>query len=481
MYFNNRQTARENENILAKAVHKAKTFDEHQATTAMFLMTMVTRFEHKDTGGWVQNELQGITCPRTRVGRTDLANILEAVERTLEGCGPQTAAGNAFILVDDDLRKDIRFELCPVGSVAMFKGVLDTNRWGLQSGIAKQAALAGWFISPAEFVVHDPVLAGSYLLGQTRWHGGENVVGHLRVKGEYLKLMNRPLSESYALAETYHDAPGDVRTLWLHQGMRFELMPANGPVSRILTPPSDTQPQRSVVARHGATRYVAELIAPAVSILTTAWSMTDLPSVMHEDTHYAGGVVGASSVLSAMLAHSTEACMDGPALTRELSARGCRLAGNAGFIGGDGVVYEFGNFLHRHSWKFSRADAIAPGQYGRVDSINLHWAYALSVLALIVKYGLPREMFLGLYMRIRPTTSGSAAGNAAMLCKLRTLPSTDVDVMASLEHLDRSTPIFRLCTDVFAESRIARSRATYHAGLTQSARKKVLAKFYPTM
>jgi hypothetical protein len=50
---------------------------------------------------------------------------------------------------------------------------------------------------------------------------------------------------------------------------------------------------------------------------------------------------------------------------------------------------------------------------------------------------------------------------------------------------NRSEPegqtLWNLCADAFAESRIARSRATYHADLSIGARKKVLARFYPTV
>lgn len=485
MYFCNRPTALANQITLADAVFKSKTFEEHQATTAMFMLTMVSNVERDNTSGWVQNELRGLTGPGSRCGTGVLSSIIDAVRRTLQGCGPQTAAGNAFMLVDDELRKDIRFELCPVGSVVMFKGVLDHDRWGLKAGISKLAAIPGWFVSPEEFVVHDPDLAGAYLQGVTRWHGSKYLVGHLRLKGDSLKLLNRPLSETFALAEIYHDNPNDPRTLWLHRGMRFELLPDGAQRSRILTPPEDTQPHRVVVPRHGAAEYIRHLLATALGSLNTAWSMTDLPNAVNNDGDYkSGGVSGAASLLCEMLRHTPDTHLGFNDLNKALAVHGCRLGRDSSFEGSDGQVYRWNEFMRRNSYMFGRADSIASGTYSRSSNIICHQAYLLGVLACVVKYNLPRELLLSMYLEILPDANTHVRN--PMLCKLKSLCTADVDIMASMEKVgprseSEGQALWNLCADVFTESRIARSRATYHADLTTSKRKKVLAKFYPSV
>ena len=485
MYFNNRQTALENQNTLATAVRKSRTFDEHQATTAMFLMTLVSNFETESSSGWMQNELFGITAPTGRPHLGRLEGIIDTVKRTLEGCGPQTLHGRAFMLVDEELRKDIRFELCPVGSVALFAGVIDSDRWNLRASHTKRIALYGWFVSPEEFVVHDPVLSGALLQGTTRWHGSEYVVGHLRRSGESLKLMNRPLSESYALAEVYHDKPSEAKTLWLYPGMRFELLPEGAPLSRILTAPEDTQPHRAIVPRHGAMEYIRHLLAPSVSTLNTAWAMTDLPQAVNTDGDYPnGGVRGAAVVVCDLLGHNPETPMTRAGLNAALSIRGCRIRKDDSFEGSDGKVYRWNDLMRRNSYQFGRSDSISPSTYGRGGNIVSHHAYLLAVLALVAKYGLPRELFLSTYLELLPNHQSNERNS--MLCKLRGLCAVDIDIMAAMEKIgNRSEPegqtLWDLCAGVFTESRIARSRATYHSDLTASKRKKVLAKFYPTV
>jgi hypothetical protein len=484
MYFNNRATALSNQVTLATAMHKSRTFDELQATTAMFLMTMVSNAE-SDAHGWVQNELRGITGPADRCGTGALSSIIDAVRRTLQGCGPQAASGNSFMLVDDELRKDIRFEQCPVGSVVMFRGVLDYARWGLKADMTKRAAIPGWFISPEEFVVNAPELAGSYLQGTTRWHGSEYLVGYLRQRGEPLKLMNRPLSETYALAETYHHDPSDIRTVWLYPGMRFELLPDGAPRSRILTPPEDTQPHRVIVARHGAVEYLHHMLAPTLSTLSTAWAMTDLPNAVNNDGDYkSGGISGAAALLCEMLGHIPGVHLGFNELNKALAVYGCRVGRDSCFEGSDGKTYRWKEFMRRFSYGLGRADNIATGTYGRLGNIVYHQSYLLGVMACIEKYKLPRELLLSMYLEILP--NDGAHPRNPMLCKLKSLCTLDIDVMTAMEKMgNRSEPegqaLWDLCADAFAESRIARSRATYHADLSTGARKKVLARFYPAV
>lgn len=484
MYFNNRHNALCNQTLLAKAVVNSRTFDEHQATTAMFLTVLVSNVETPESRGWLQNELQGITAPMTRVTASELEGIINAVTLTLKGCGPQTSSGNAFLLVDDKLREDERFSECPVGTVAMFRGVVDVKRWGLNAQTAQKIALPGWFVSPEEFVVHDPVLAGSYMQGlETRWHGGEYVVGHLRrPKNESLKLMNRPLSETYALARIYHDTPSNAKDLWLYPGMRFDLFPEGAALSRILTAPEDTQPHRVLVARHGATDYIRHLLAPTLAELSTAWSVTSLPHVVENDSHFKnGGVKGAADLLHHMLSLNPALRMDTIELNKALALLGCGVSNTSDFIGRDGQRFDWSEYTRQHSYTLGRADSISSSSHNHKFYIQRQQAYMLSILACMVKYEIPRELFTSICLALLPRSDVGA--RHAMLCKLKKLCGMDIDVMDTIVHLsgDYNQPLHALCGDVFAESRIARSRATYHADLTTSKRKKVLAKFYPVV
>lgn len=479
MYFNNRPTARENELIHLGAIAKAVSFEEHQMATAMFLMTFVNNV-NTNTEGWVQNELLGYMAPETRRNCMHLDLITGAVRRTLEGYGPQTAAGEALILIDEELAKDSRFAGIPVGTVAMFRGVLNTDRWGITAGKARRLVIPGYFVSPEEFVVVDPIMAGSYLQGVTRWHGGEDTVGHLRQHGEKLKLMNRPLSETYALAETYHEHPDKNATLWLKKGMRFELRPAASSLSRILTPPEDTEPQTVRVNRTGTKQMLEAMLAPTASALLTAWAMTDLPQVLRYDGNYSGGLDGAAKVLQDVLKHDTSLCLDRNEAKLMLIRHGCDYVSPRRLLGSDNLLHDFDPHVTRFTYGFSNIGN-SPFIYGSAEA---HYAFVLGLLGFINKYKLPPESFLGLMKLVATDVSPSASHNNRIfnmfLLKLPLLFNTECNAVKA-SYLLGETRLGELVTDTFVDQRIAVSRATYHDGLNTKQRKKLLAKFFPTV
>jgi hypothetical protein len=498
MYFNNRATALENENTLQKAVAKARTFDEHQVATAMFLTTMVNNY-NSDSRGWTQNCLIGYMCPNDRRDTVQLRAIIDAVERTLQGFGPQTACGDAIILMDEELAEDQRFVGIPVGAAVLFRGVLHIDRWDIRSELAKRLTVPGYFLNKHEFVVVDPVYAGSYLQGTTRWHGGMNEVGHLQLAREPLKLMNRPLSETHALAEIYHEHPDKPAHLWLKPGMRFDLRPAGSSLSRILTPPEDTQPHRTVVPRVGSTALLKEILAPALGLLDTAWAMTDLPHTVLNDAAYPGGHPKAATVFTQALAHLPEVCIpasspnggDFNSLARMmLTTRGCQLRSDHRLVGRDGQIFDLDGLVRKYSYIFGRVDtANENASYGQ-KSLLRHQCLLMFVAAFVHKYDLPREALYGLMLALcaAPAVQSNQVGavRCAMLCKSRPLLNKDVpimDVLAALrdEPGEDNRKLYRLVAEVFAESRVARSRATYHDDLNTAKRKKLLAKFYPTV
>lgn len=479
MYFNNRPTARDNEITHLSAIAKAVSFEEHQMATAMFLMTFINN-QNTNTEGWVQNELLGYMAPDSRRNSVHLDLITDAVRRTLEGCGPQTAVGEAFILIDDELSKDDRFAGIPVGTVAMFRGVLDASRWGLTAGKAKKLTIPGYFVSPEEFVVADPIMAGSYLQGVTRWHGGEDTVGHLRQHGENLKLLNRPLSETYALAQAYYEHPDKNATLWLQAGMRFELRPAASSLSRILTPPEDTKPLRVTVPRQGAVKDYRTVIAPTLEALDMVWAMTNFPDKITNDVGLDGGSDGAAKTIFAVLETIPDLrmCVDDKQFANMLLVHGCKL-GHTALKGKDGVIYEFSRLNHHFSYSAGHLNALTG--YGATGYMEQHQAVMLFAAAFIVKYDLPKEALLAIVFK---AFKGSPSAIKGILFKARQILRADIDLKRVADkRLGGSdlAPLGGLCSDVFMESRLARTRATYHDELNTKQRKKLLAKFYPVV
>lgn len=481
MYFNNRPTARANEKTHLDAIARTRTFEEHQMATAMFLMTFVND-QHAKNEGWVQNELLGYLAPEYRRNSVHLDLITDAVRRTLGGYGPQTAAGEALILIDEELSKDDRFAGIPVGTVVMFRGVLDANRWGLKAGKAKKLTIPGYFVSPEEFVVVDPVMAGSYLQGVTRWHGGEDTVGHVRQQGESLKLLNRPLSKTFALAQAYYEHPDKNATLWLHAGMRFELRPAASSLSRILTPPEDTKPLRVIAPRRGAVKDYQAVVAPTLAALDMVWAMTNFPDQMTDDTDLAGGTDGAAKTLYAVLETipGIRMCIDSIEFIDTLNTHGCKLGlGHASIQGKDGAIYEFGRLQNHFSYSVIHLKALSV--YGTKGYMEQHQAVVLSAAAFIVKYDLPKEALLAI---IFWAFKGSSLAVKGILFKARQVLRANIDLKyVADKRLSNSelAPLGELCSDVFMESRLARTRATYHDELNTKQRKKLLAKFYPTV
>lgn len=481
MYFNNRHAAHANEVVHRKAIAGARSFEEHQMATVMFIQTFVNRYD-TDTNGWTQNQLRGYLSPADRLSTTELRGIIDAVGRTLEGCGPQaTSSGDALIKIDEELAQDARFAHCPVGSVALFRGVLDTTRWGLTAHKATQLAVPGYFLSPQEFVVVDPVLAGSYLQGITRWHGGMDQVGYLRQQGDPLKLMNRPLSETYALAQTYHEHPDKIATLWLKRGMRFEILPPASSLSRILTPPEDTEPHTTRAHRKEFRSVLEHFMGPTSSAMQLAWAMTDLPREVRHDSDYPGGLDKAYSVLRSVLAHDPSLRLSPSAARTMLAQHNCRYMPSRRLVGSDNVVYNFDPFLSRHSYAFSHVGHYPFGY----ASVHAHYALLLALLAFIEKYNLPRESLLGLVELVMEDSSPGAPKRTRMLgnymLKLPALLSADCDAVRSSYVMDLGTELSRLVVDAFTRQRLAVSRATYHSGLNTRQRKKVLAKFFPNV
>jgi hypothetical protein len=479
MYFNNRPTARENEIIHLDAIANTRTFEEHQMATAMFLKTFINN-HNTNTDGWTQNQLLGYLAPETRRNCMHLDHIIAAVRRTLEGCGPQTAAGEALIMVDARLHEtDSRFSAVPVGAVAMFRGVLDSERWGLSAGRARKISIPGYFLSPEEFVVVDPIMAGSYLQGVTRWHGGEDTVGHLRQHGENLKLINRPLSETYALVETYHEHPDKNATLWLHTGMRFELRPALSSLSRILTPPEDTKPQVAKVTRTGSVKKLEAMLDYTKSAIATAWAMTDLPARLLYDSDYPSGMSGGASVLNGMLAHDKALCINKSDLMVALAAHKCQLLSERRILGRDGVIYNFDAFVNRHNYTFTNLGG-SPLGYG---ASNPHCSIVLAIAAFMQKNNLPNELFLGLLRQLTRRFTGSSTNDYLVSDRLTLKLPIILNGLSGFDFVRAVTlleyNLEDLAGDYYTESRLARTRATYHDGLNTKQRKKLLEKFYP--
>jgi hypothetical protein len=474
MYFNNKAVARGNEKKLSKQVKKAKTYEEQQVLVAMFYTTMVN-YADGDTG-YTQNLLFGHHAPSEQWSDSDRTALLSAVSSALSTGLPQVARGAALIPVDEAMRGDERFAECPVGSVVLFEGLVDLERWGMKAHLVKSVTPSGYFLSEAEFVVLDPVMAGQYLGGRTRYHGSEYKVGHLRSKRESLRLLNENLGSTYALAEVWHEPSDPICTVWLRKGMRFDLHPSFR-VSRILTKPEDTEPMLAHLPKTGVRKGIEQMLSVPKSLHKMALAMTDVPAGarllrdLPQDR-----IKESTEAVEAMFAAYPETCVgDEFMLQTELAKHGCAFLPSGKFKGSDDVLYDHAKYLCHVSGRISDYCKNGPGYYWSRGAEGVTLLY---VLSLVYKYNLPTALVPALLMRVSSAIGPFTVG-AIMSCEWEDLKALIIDGRGAGMQLadDVVAPIL----EAFFEPRLRRTRATYHDNLTQTARKKLLAKFTPSV